>query len=165
MSTISIRTKVFFLFAAATLLTVVPALVLIASEAEDRVYSEASADLQDAYEALTIRWQEQSDALQQAARSLSLEPGVDDQLLQSDTVTLRRTLRRAVPQWQVLAFDSTGAPLVGPSIDTATINRGGSTVTIPPGESVPLRVATWTVASDSGYHAGVVGVAVHRAEQ
>lgn len=159
MSTISIRTKVFFLFAAATLLTVVPALVLIASEAENRVYSEASADLLDAAEALSIRWQEQSEALQQVARSLSLEPGVDDQLMQGDSVALRRIMRRAVPQWQVLAFDSTGSPLVGPAIDTATINRGGSTVTFPPGDNVPLRVATWTVATDSGYHAGVVGVA------
>src|SRR5690606_11400739 len=102
------------------------------------------------------------EALQQVARSLSLEPGVDDQLLEGDTVALNRILRRAVPQWpqwQVLAFDSTGTRLVGPSVDTATINLGGSTVTFPPGDDVPLRVATWTVATDSGYHAGVVGVA------
>lgn len=159
MSTISIRTKVFFLFAAATLLTVVPALVLIASEAEDRVYSEAGADLQEAYEALNIRWQEQSEALRQVARGLSLEPRVDDQLLRGDTVALRRTLRGAVQQWDVLAFDSVGVALLGPAIDTAAINRGRSTVVFPPGAEAPVRVATWTVSTDSGYHAGVVGVA------
>ena len=159
MSTISIRTKVFFLFAAAALLTVVPALVLIASEAEDRVYSEAGADLQEAYEALNIRWQEQNEGLQQIARGLSLEPGVSEQLLASDSVALRRTLRRAMQQWEVLAFDSVGAPLLGPTVDTASINLGRSTVSFPPGAEVPLRVATWTVATDSGYHAGVVGVA------
>jgi hypothetical protein len=52
MSGISVRIKVFLLFSVATLLTVVPALVLISEAVEARVYERATEELIAANEAL-----------------------------------------------------------------------------------------------------------------
>jgi signal transduction histidine kinase len=161
MQGISVRTKVFLLFALGTLLTVVPALVLISRAAEERVYERATQELVAANEALRTYWRVQDDALLETARRVALERGVAEQLMAGDTAGLRRTLRQQVVQrLVVIAVDSTGGSLVGPELDSVTLSRGtveGSLVTFPPGSEVPIRLAIWPVWTDSGY-AGVVGV-------
>ena len=45
---LSLRTKIFFLFAGATLLTVLPALLMIGRAVENRVYERATEELVNA---------------------------------------------------------------------------------------------------------------------
>jgi signal transduction histidine kinase len=158
---ISVRIKVFLLFAVATMLTVVPALVLISRAVEERVYERATEELIAANEALRTYWRVQDDALLETARRVALERGVAESLRDGDTTALRRTLRGEVVQRLVVfAVDSTGASVVGPGLDTAVINLGafqGSIVTFPAGSDAPIRLAVWPVWTDGGY-AGVVGI-------
>jgi signal transduction histidine kinase len=162
MPAISVRIKVFLLFAAAMLLTVVPALVLISRAVEERVYERATQELITASEALRTHWRVQDDALLETARRIALARGVPEQLWAGDTLALGRTLReQVVPRLVVLAVDSAGHTLVGPTIDPPGLELGardGSLVTFPQGAESPMRVAFWPVWADSGY-AGLVGVA------
>src|SRR5690606_6825752 len=120
MSGISVRTKVFLLFAVATLLTVVPALVLISRAVEARVYERATQELIAGNEALRTYWRVQDDALMETARRVALERGVAEQLWSADTTALRATLRQQVVQrLVVIAVDSAGGTVVGPPLDTA----------------------------------------------
>jgi signal transduction histidine kinase len=161
MSGISVRIKVFLLFAVATLLTVVPALFLISRVVEERVYERATEELLAANDAMRTYWRVQDDALLETARRVALERGVATHLQSGDTAALRRTLRQEVVQrLAVFAVDSTGSTVVGPRLDTAAIHSGtlsGSLVTFPEGAESPVRLALWPVWTDSGY-AGVVGV-------
>lgn len=161
MNAISIRTKVFLLFAVAILLTVIPTLLLISRAVEGRVYERATEELVAANDALRTYWRVQDDALLESARRVALERGVADRLQAGDTLGLQRTLRQTVVQrLEVLAVDSSGATIVGPSLDTIALSRGaevGAIVAFPDTSRVPIRVALWPVWTDSGY-AGVVGV-------
>jgi signal transduction histidine kinase len=156
-----LRTKVFFLFAGAALLTVVPALVLIARAVEDRVYERATDELARAGEALVVNWDLEDEVLLQDARLRALEPNVVEPLLEGDTLRLRRLLTRRLAEGRVvLAADSAGQRLLGPAPDSATLWQSvglGSIITLPEGDSVPLRIAVWPVWAD-GRPAGVVGV-------
>jgi signal transduction histidine kinase len=157
----SVRTKVFLLFSAGTLLTVLPALVLVSRAVEERVYERATGELVAANEALRTYWRVQDDALLETARRVALERGVADNLLTGDTVTLQRTLREyVVPRLVVFALDSLGVSVAGPALDTTAISLGtqeGSIVVFPEGSDAPVRLAVWPVWTDSGY-AGIVGV-------
>jgi len=158
---LSVRTKVFLLFAVVALLTVVPALVLITRAVEERVYDRATRELQAANDALRTYWRVQDDALQETARRVALERGVAEQLMEGDTAALRRTLRQQVVQrLVVVAVDSAGRTMVGPALDSAVVDRtplDGSFVTYPAGAEAPIRLAIWPVWTDSGY-GGLVGV-------
>jgi len=162
MNGISVRAKVFLLFSLATLLTVVPALVLIAGAVEERVYERATEELVAANDALRTYWRVQDDALLEAARRVALERGVAAQLQRGDTAALRRTLRQNVVQrLEVFAIDSMGNGVVGPRLDTAAIqlgNQEGSVITFPENYDAPVRLAVWPVWTDSGSYAGIVGV-------
>ena len=161
MAGISVRTKVFLLFAVASLLAVVPALVLISRAVEERVYDRATQELVAGNEALRTYWRVQDDALLETARRVALERGVAEQLWSGDTTALRETLREQVVQRLIVtAVDSAGGTVVGAPLDTAVIASGvqqGSIVTFPEGAEAPLRLALWPVWTDSGY-AGVVGI-------
>jgi hypothetical protein len=63
MNGISVRTKVFLLFSVATLLTVLPALVLISGAVEERVYERATEELIAANDALRTHWRVQDEGL------------------------------------------------------------------------------------------------------
>jgi len=161
MTAIPIRIKVFLLFSAAAMLTVVPALVLIGRAVEERVYERATEELIAGNEALRTYWRVQDEALLESARRVALERGVAEQLQAGDTAALRRTLRSTVVQrLLVLAVDTLGETVVGPKLDAAAIGVGaeaGSLVVFAEEEQAPIRLALWPVWTDSGY-AGVVGV-------
>jgi signal transduction histidine kinase len=158
---ISVRIKVFLLFAVAILVTVVPALVLISQAVEKRVYERATEELITANEALRAYWLIQDETLLQTARGVALEPGVAEGLRTSDAAMLRRALRREVGQnLVVIAMDTSGTSIVGPTLDSAAVNLGSTEVTLvsfPDASEAPLRLAFWPVVSDSG-PAGLVGV-------
>ncbi|MEX2570303.1 MAG: ATP-binding protein [Gemmatimonadota bacterium] len=158
---ISVRAKVFLLFAVANLLTVVPVLVLISRAVEERVYERATEELIASNEALRTYWRVQDAALLETARRVALERGVAEQLMAADTAQLQQTLRsEVVPRLLVMAVDSAGGTVVGPALDTAAVDRGaqeGALVTFPASAEAPIRLAIWPVWTDSGY-AGVVGV-------
>jgi signal transduction histidine kinase len=158
---LSLRTKVFFLFAGAVLLTVVPAFVLVARAVEDRVYERATDELMRAGEALAINWGLEDEVLLGDARLRALEPAVLQPLVEGDTLSLRRLLSHRLAEGRVIvAADSAGQRLVGPAPDSATLWASiglGSIVTAPEDGSAPLRIAIWPVWSD-GRPLGVVGV-------
>ncbi|MDR0786606.1 MAG: HAMP domain-containing histidine kinase [Gemmatimonadota bacterium] len=160
MKGISVRLKVFLLFSVGTLLTVLPALALIARAVEERVYERATGELVAANEALRAYWRVQDDALLETARRVALERGIADNLQSGDTVTLRRTLRRyVVPRLEVFAIDSTGMSVAGPALETSTMlgTQEGSIVAFTEGTRVPIRLSVWPVWTDSVY-VGIVGV-------
>jgi signal transduction histidine kinase len=147
---LSVRTKVFLLFAGAALLTVVPALVLISRAVEERVYERATEDLRGASEALRSYWSVQDEALQEVARRVARERRVADLLQQGDTAALGRILTREVGAGRVvLAADTLGRPLVGPALDSTTLRAGGSVVIVPETGEAPVRVAVWPVFAET----------------
>lgn len=155
----SVRTKVFLLFAAAALLTVLPALVLIGRSAEARVYERATAELVSASDALRSYLSVQDETLQEVARRVAIERGVPDLFEAGDTVGLRTALAGEVDARRVvIAADSTGAPLLGPPLDARTLESGSDTAIMAyTGPGRPVRVAVWPVWTDSG-RVGIVGV-------
>lgn len=161
MSGISIRTKVFLLFAVASLLTVMPALVLIGRAVEEQVYERETEELITANERLRAYWRDQDEALLEVARRVAQTPPIAEQLRLADTTALQRRLRQEVVQRLIVfATDSTGATVVGPRLDTVTVRRvseDGPLVGFAEGEAVPIRIALWPVWSDSGY-VGLTGV-------
>src|SRR5688500_3366461 len=98
MPIISIRAKVFLLFSAAALITMLPVLVLIGKEVEERVYDRARTELQSAHQALQIFWAQKDETLVSTARSAANEPGVAELLQAGDTLTLQRTLRAGLTE-------------------------------------------------------------------
>ncbi len=147
---LSVRTKVFLLFAGATLLTVAPAMVLISRAVEARVYERATGDLRSASEALRSYWSVQDEALQEVARRVARERRAAELLQSDDTAALRRFLTREVAEGRVvLAADTLGAALVGPALDSATLRAGGSVVIVPGGGEAPVRVAVWPVFAEA----------------
>jgi signal transduction histidine kinase len=160
MRRLSVRTKVFFLFTGASLLTVVPALILISEAVEERVYERATNELVSASDALRTYWSVQDEALQENARRVALERGVAELLEEGDTARLRAALARQVGERRViLAVDSLGHSLLGPRLDSATLHTGSerATVTFHADGGPPLRVSVWPVFTDSG-RVGMVGV-------
>jgi signal transduction histidine kinase len=161
MKGISLRTKVFFLFAVAALLIVVPVLMLIARAVETRVYERATEELVRAGEALAINWELEDEVLWSDARIRAAEARVVAPLREQDTVRLRRVLTQGLAEGRVaVATDSAGRSLLGPALDSATVKSGvglGSIVAVPEDGGAPLRVAIWPVWTDSGT-VGAVGV-------
>jgi signal transduction histidine kinase len=149
---LSVRTKVFLLFAGAALLTVAPVLFLVAQAVETRVYERATGELVNARDRMRTYWSLRDDALQANARRVAREPIVADLLLSGDTAKLRRVLRDEVDGGMiVVASDSAGLPLVGPALDSALVAGGtqpGTIVTFAQGGGSPIRLAVapvlWT---------------------
>ncbi|HET7322273.1 MAG TPA: ATP-binding protein [Longimicrobiaceae bacterium] len=146
----SVRTKVFLLFAGAALLTVVPVLVLIRRAVEDQVYARATRDLTSANDQLRSFWTGRDEYLQESARRVAGDRKLPALFLAEDSVALRRALDGLVGEGQVfLAANTSGEALVGPELDAATLNQGGSVVVLPEAGGPPVRMAVWPVYADS----------------
>jgi signal transduction histidine kinase len=157
---LTLRTKIFFIFLGASLLTVVPTLGMVAHVVEQRVYERATEELRRGGEALSINWGLQDEILLGDARVRALDPEVPALLQEGDTVRLRRVLSWGVAEGRmVLALDSLGERLLGPALDTVGVGdrlRSGSAVFtgLPSG---PLRAALWPVMQGDTL-VGAVGV-------
>jgi signal transduction histidine kinase len=150
MGGLSVRTKVFLLFAAAALLTVVPVLILIRQEVEERVYQSATQELESARGSTEVNWQNSVSLLQETARRIALEREVERLIRAGEPKRLESALERELDAGQIaIAVDSTGRALVGPPLDTSIVNTGRSAVFVPPEGTVPLRVAVRAVYRDT----------------
>ena len=149
MGGLSVRTKVFLLFAGAALLTVVPVLVLIGRAVEERVYARAEDELRRAADAVELNSLDSERSLRETARRIALERDVERLIREGDTRALARELVKEVEKGEIpIAVDSLGRSLVGPALDTAIVNRGG-VVVVPADGDAPLRVAVWPVYRDT----------------
>lgn len=161
MRRLSLRTKVFFLFAGASLLIVAPALILIRDAVRRGVYERAEADLASAATALESNWRLRDSLLLAEATARASQPGLDKAWLEGDMTRVARLLRKGLDRDRVvLAADTTGLVLVGPPLDPqilrdAQVSR--QIVAYTDGEGRPTRMALWPVWTDSGV-VGVTGV-------
>ncbi|HET6231322.1 MAG TPA: ATP-binding protein [Longimicrobiaceae bacterium] len=162
---LSLRTKIFILFAGAALVIVVPTLLLIANAVEHGVYQRATDDLNRAATGLATNWSLREDALLKDANLRALRPGLSAAWLRGDERRVRAILtdrRDRDKRIGVLALDSAGRSLVGPRLDSAAVAqaRGYGTVVTAPEAGGPLRMALAPVLTDSSRRLGEVGVAV-----
>lgn len=164
----TLRTKVFLLFAGAALLTVVPALLLIAQSVERRVYERATEELRGAEQALGQNWMLRDSLLLREANTSAVTPGLAEAWLAGDSARIGRLLTEKRDEDRiVLAADTTGAVLFGPEVDAEVLRRAEdqeasasgpeTTITLLNEDGAPIRLAIWPVVTDSGV-AGVVGV-------
>ena len=162
MKGLSLRTKVFFLFAGASLAIVVPALILIARAVEGGVYERAQGELVDARTSLERSWQTQGEALLETARRLALEPTVVEAFTTQDSAALSATLAQRVEAARiVLAGDSLGEHLVGPTLRPGTrLDQLARVSVVVPADSAlpPMRAVVRPVETAEGVRVGWVGV-------
>lgn len=159
---LSLRAKVFLMFAATSLLIVAPALLLIAQAVERGVYERAREELSTAEVSLLAQWGASEQALIRAAQLASL-----------DSVTLRAWARGQYPRVEErmerelddedlpIATDSTGTTRVGPPLTARAIASAGegsrTIIALPDGWESPVRFALTPVWVDS-VRLGQVGV-------
>jgi signal transduction histidine kinase len=151
---LSLRAKVFLMFAVTSLLIVAPALLLIAQAVERGVYERAREELSGAGVSLLAQWETGEDALLSAARLAAL-----------DLPTVRVWSRGQYPQVQKLleadlkkdevpiAIDSTGTSRVGPRLNARAIASAGegvaTIIALPDGWEAPVRFALAPVWADT----------------
>jgi signal transduction histidine kinase len=147
---LTLRAKVFLLFAGGALLMLVPALLLIASAVERGVYARATADIGLAVSRLRESWQYRDENLRNAALALTFDPRVADAWTNGNRARLKERLARGLQKEIVLAVDTAGHTFVGDPLDDATLStlvslaRDGTASTLvvmPEGRSTPLRMA------------------------
>lgn len=148
---LSLRAKVFVLFAGAALLMLVPALLLIADAVERGVYARATGQLNDAVSDLRGDWELRDENLARFALTLALEPRIGDAWAAGSPAVLQRRLRDKGQKQEVVAIDTAGRRLAGRRLDDGTLldlARGagseGTWIVFAPGPHgrVPLRLAT-----------------------
>jgi len=158
---LSLRAKVFVLFAGAALLMLVPALLLIADAVEREVYARATGQLSDASGELRQDWTTRDENLEQSAATLTVDPRVADAWSADSPGALQRRILENVPKLDVIAVDTTGRLLGGRllggrlpggrELDEETLRvlaadtaRRGTRIVLAPGPRgpVPLRLAS-----------------------
>ncbi|HEX6373805.1 MAG TPA: ATP-binding protein [Longimicrobium sp.] len=127
---LSLRTKVFFLFAATALLIVVPALLLIARAVERGVYERARDELNGAGVSLRTAWETNGMLLATSARALALNEQVRARWAAGDTRRLQRVLTAELEKDEAIVIDSTGKSMFGPRLDARAIASAGELGTI-----------------------------------
>lgn len=147
---LSLRAKVFVLFAGAALLMLVPALLLIADAVERGVYARATGQLNDAVTDLRGDWELRDENLAGSAATLAVDPRITDAWSAGNTALLQRRLREKVQKQEVLAIDTAGVRLAGRRLDDETLRELASAnepqatwIVFAPGQHgrVPLRLA------------------------
>jgi signal transduction histidine kinase len=179
MRRLSLRTKVFFLFAATALLIVVPALLLIAQAVERGVYERARDELEGAGVSLQFNWADNDRLMATTASVLSLDTVVAQAWAAGNVRRAEQLIRQRLDEaarggeGQVRApfqqrreteipilIDSTGQSLRGPRLDAravASAGELGTIVTLPEDGGEPLRLALQPIRADS-VRLGQVGV-------
>ena len=127
---LSLRTKVFFLFAATALLIVVPALLLIAQAVERGVYERARDELNGAGVSLRTSWETTDMLLATSARALALNEPVRAAWAAGNTPRLQRVLTDELEKDEAIVIDSTGRSMFGPRLDARAIASASELGTI-----------------------------------
>jgi len=149
---LSLRAKVFFLFAGAALLIVVPAMVLIANAVEDRAYARATEDLDDAALSLQTNWISRGENLALAAQIRATQPEVIGAWSHGRARALSRAVHQGLDKETVVAVDSAYRPLLaGPGVSGPVLAASvdAKTVVVLPDTGVPLRLAVVRVKRDT----------------
>src|SRR5688500_8869920 len=127
---LSLRTKVFFLFAVTALLIVVPALLLIAQAVERGVYERARDELNGGGVSLRGTWETTDMRLATSARALALNEPVRAAWAAGNTRRLQRGLTDELEKDEAIVIDSTGRSMSGPRLDARAIASAGELGTI-----------------------------------
>ncbi|HEV3050473.1 MAG TPA: HAMP domain-containing sensor histidine kinase, partial [Longimicrobium sp.] len=157
---LSLRTKVFFLFAATALLIVVPALLLIAQAVERGVYDRARDELQGAGVSLRTYWETTDMLLATSARALALNEPVRTAWAAGNTRRFQAVLTREVGKDEAIVIDSTGRSIFGPRLDARAIASAGelgTIVVLTEDGRPPLRFSLEPVSADT-LRLGQIGV-------
>lgn len=159
---LSLRVKVFFLFAATALLIVVPALLLIADAVERGVYERAREELTGAGGQLVTQWETRGLLLPAEARARARAEPLVEAWNRDDLRRALAELRRGFEKDVVFVIDSVGETRAGPRLEPsplAFVEDTGTVVLLPEGEGAPVRLALEPVWADTVL-LGHVGVGV-----
>jgi signal transduction histidine kinase len=153
MKGLSLRTKVFFLFAGAALLIVVPALLLIANAVEKQAYGTATQTLAGVVGNLESNWPQRADVLLKDAKLGAADAAV----LRAWAADRPRAVLDAVREGlggdrkvMVVATDTTFTRILGPSVPAAALAeavRTGPVVALPD-TGAPLLIAVVPVSHE-----------------
>jgi signal transduction histidine kinase len=149
---LSLRVKVFFLFAGASLLIVVPTLLLIAGAVEQRVYRRANEELMEAGTSLQTRWGSGDETVENAARARALSGRAAAAWADGDLHGAVSLLREDGRKDILLMVDTLGHTIVGPRFAPDVLEaagREGAIVAVPEGGTEPVRFALSPVWQDS----------------
>jgi signal transduction histidine kinase len=157
---LSLRTKVFFLFAATALLIVVPALLLIARAVERGVYERARDELNGAGVSLRTAWEREGSLLATSARALSRNEQVRARWAAGENRRLQGVLKDELEKGEAIVIDSTGKSMFGPRLDAraiASAGEMGTIVALTDDGKPPLRFSLEPVWADT-QRLGQIGV-------
>jgi signal transduction histidine kinase len=149
---LSLRIKVFFLFAGASLLIVVPTLLLIARAVEQRVYRRANEELMEAGTSLQTRWGSGDETVENAARARALSGRAATAWADGDLHGAVSILREDGRKDILLMVDTLGHTIVGPRFAPDVLEAAGhegAIVAVPEGGAEPVRFALSPVWQDS----------------
>ena len=158
---LSLRTKVFFLFAFTALLIVVPALLLIAQAVERGVYERAREELNVAGSSLAASWADNDRLLATTTSVLSLDTAVARAWAAGDLRRMEALMRQRLEGEVPIVIDSTGSSVLGPRLDARAIASAGELGTImvlPEDGGEPLRFSLEPVVWADSVRLGQVGV-------
>jgi signal transduction histidine kinase len=151
---LSLRAKVFLMFAATSLLIVAPALLLIAQAVERGVYERAREELSSAEVSMLAQWDASEQALIRAAQLAALDSATLRAWARGQYPLVERRMKADLKKDdQPIAIDTTGASRVGARLDARAIATAGREATtiiaLPDGWSRPLRFALAPVWVDT----------------
>lgn len=152
MRRLSLRAKVFLMFAATSLLIVAPALLLIAQAVERGVYERARDELAAAGASLQNSWLTTDDLLASNARAVAREPEVAEAWLNGRLRRMRQVMQAELDKDLALAVDTLGRSLLGPELNAGAIasaTEQGTIVAFGEDGEAPLRFALSPVWADS----------------
>ena len=152
MKGLSLRTKVFFLFAGAALLIVVPALLLIANAVEKQAYGTATETLEGVVLQFESSWPQRADNLLKDAQLRAADPDVLRAWPAGRRGRLEKAIRDALGDNRevVVAADTAFATRVGASVPRAALAAAlhdGPVVALPD-TGAPLLLAVAKVSRD-----------------
>jgi signal transduction histidine kinase len=162
MRRLSLRTKVFFLFAATALSIVAPALLLIANAVERGVYERARDELAGAGGSLLTQWETRDLLLPAEARARARTEALVDAWTRGDLRAVYGEMRRGIEKDLVFVIDSLGETVAGMELRPSPLRFAGDTGTVvllPQEAGAPVRLALEPVWADT-LLLGHVGVGV-----
>lgn len=173
MTGLTLRAKVFLMFAATSLLIVAPALLLIAQAVERGVYERARDELSTARVSMVNQWEAREQGMVNTAQLLALDTVVVRHWRRGQFGRLQRHIESALEQRRAQAALEKDRPLVFDTLRTtrvgarlgaravAVAGQGGSTVVaLPDSASTPMRFALAEVWDDT-VRMGYVGVGTY----
>jgi signal transduction histidine kinase len=159
---LTLRAKVFLMFAATSLLIVAPALLLIAQAVERGVYERAREELSGARISMLAQWETRERGMVAAAQLQALDPVIVRDWQQGQMRRVDRRMKKALGKDQPIVIDSLSITRVGPQGLTpgaiASAGEGVATViTLLDSARAPLRFALAPAWADT-VRMGQVGV-------